>query len=66
LFMVSKEKSKPSSWCIWSTKNLHKWIKNEKLWLPKIGGGVKEENDITLGSLFLNIQNSSGTFFHFF
>jgi hypothetical protein len=28
-----------------------------KLWLPKVGG-VKIENVVTLGSLFLNIEKS--------
>jgi hypothetical protein len=48
--MASKEKSKPSSWHILSAKNLHKWIKNEKVMPPQNrgGGGLKKENVITL------------------
>jgi hypothetical protein len=34
-----------------------------KLWLPEVGG-VKIENVVTLGSLFLNIENSSRKLLH--
>jgi hypothetical protein len=32
----------------------------KKLWLPEVGG-VKIENVVTLGSLFLNIENNDRT-----
>jgi hypothetical protein len=41
--MASKEKSKPSSWHIWGTKNLHKWIKNEKVMAPQNRGAQKRK-----------------------
>jgi hypothetical protein len=42
-FMVSKEKLEISSWCIHSSKNCQKWIKNEKVMALQIVHGQKVE-----------------------
>jgi hypothetical protein len=41
--MVSKEKLEISSWCIHSTKNCPKWIKNEKVMALQSVHGQKIE-----------------------
>jgi hypothetical protein len=40
-------------------------LKMRKLWLSKLRG-VKIENDVTLGSPFMNIENISRKLFHCF
>jgi hypothetical protein len=56
--MVSKKKSKISSWHICSTKNCQKWIKNEKVMALQNVHGQKVEKvpHPTLGNRFENTQ----------
>jgi hypothetical protein len=52
--MVSKQMLNPSSWCIWSTKNRKKWIRNEKIMALQSRGA--QEHKTTNHNQFLNTQ----------
>jgi hypothetical protein len=56
--MVSKEKLEVSSWCIHSTKDYKKWIRNEKVMaLQSVHGQkVKKMPHPTLGNRSENTQ----------
>jgi len=58
LFMVSPKKLKTSSWCIHSTKNCQKRIRNEKVMAPQSVHGQKVEKvpHPTLGNHSENTQ----------
>jgi hypothetical protein len=38
--MVSKDYMEPSFWCIYSTKNWQKWIRDKKIMAPQSKGVI--------------------------